>query len=201
MSMILALHTVADATIDRLLADPPLLGLLIAPDDPEVYLELRGPRRRGGWLARLLGRGAPAPAIPSLALAEGEGLVADLDKAWHAIHFLLAGDPWAGAPPHSFLLAGGAEIGDLDIGYGPARALRAAEVAAAHAAVQAIPPEEFGRRFDPERLQAAEIYPSIWDRDPAEDDLLGFLLSYYEELQAFLAAAVEGQLGVVVTMT
>src|SRR5215203_4027303 len=52
----------------------------------------------------------------------------DLDKSWHGIHYLLTKTAWAGEPPLSFLVLGGAEVGDIDVGYGTARAFRSDEV-------------------------------------------------------------------------
>jgi hypothetical protein len=44
----------------------------------------------------------------------------DVDKAWHGIHFLLCGQAWESPFPLGFIL-GGEEVGDVDVGYGPAR--------------------------------------------------------------------------------
>ena len=46
-----------------------------------------------------------------------------LAKSWHGLHYILTGDPVQGDPPLNFLLVGGAEVGDEDIGYGPAGSL------------------------------------------------------------------------------
>lgn len=40
-----------------------------------------------------------------------------LDKAWHGLHFLFTGTAWEGDPPLNFLVSGGREIGDVDVGY------------------------------------------------------------------------------------
>ena len=41
MSMILGLVTLGDTNISRVLADPPLIWKVIAPDDPEIYAQAR----------------------------------------------------------------------------------------------------------------------------------------------------------------
>jgi hypothetical protein len=53
----------------------------------------------------------------------------DVDKAWQGLHFLLTGSAWNGEPPLNFLVSGGREIGDVDVGYGPARGFTSTEVA------------------------------------------------------------------------
>ena len=43
-----------------------------------------------------------------------------------------------------------------------------------------------------------KIYPTIWDRDPKEDDTLGYLVENYLELKNFLSVGAEKQLGLIV---
>jgi hypothetical protein len=126
---------------------------------------------------------------------EGFGPFADFDadKAWHAIHFLLTGTAWEGAPPLNFIVAGGTEIGD-DLGYGPARGLTSAEVRNLSKALEGIPIDSLLRSFDPAALTAAEIYPEIWDRPPEEDDTRGYVAENYDGLRSFiLDAATAGE--------
>src|SRR4051812_34848725 len=72
----------------------------------------------------------------------------DLDKSWHIIHFLLAGDAWAGKQPHANAICGGAELGDTDVGYGPARYLTPAQVKEVAGALSGISANELWSRFD-----------------------------------------------------
>ena len=117
----------------------------------------------------------------------------DVDKAWHAIHFLLTGTAWEGDPPLNFVAIGGTELGD-DLGYGPARSLTSDEVRNLAAALKDIPTATLLQRFDPEALESAEIYPDIWDRPEEEDDTRGYVSEYYEELRSFvLEAAAQGE--------
>lgn len=116
----------------------------------------------------------------------------DVDKAWHAIHFLLTGTAWQGDPPLNFVVTGGTELGE-DLGYGPARSLTSGEVRSLAAALKAISPDSLLQRYDPAALTAAEIYPQIWDR-PEEEDPRGYVSEYYDQLRSFvLDAAVEGE--------
>lgn len=113
MGMILSLVTVRDSTIQRLLADPPLVWKLVAPDDPDAY---------ENELA------ASGRAASELELLEGEGWQIDLDKSGHGIHYLLTGSDGEGDPPLNLLVSGGKTIGDIEVGYGPARALTSQQV-------------------------------------------------------------------------
>lgn len=106
----------------------------------------------------------------------------DVDKAWHGIHYLLAGDAWGGEPPLANVVLGGTEIGE-DVGYGPARYLNADEVRAAADALKDITPDVLRSRYIASELSENEIYPEIWD-DP-DDDAIGYLASWYETLRDY----------------
>jgi hypothetical protein len=56
-------------------------------------------------------------------------------------------------------------------------------------------------RFAPQEMMRLEVYPEIWDRDPAEDDTLGYLVEYTGQLRATLASVVERGHGLLVTIT
>ena len=206
MSMILGMVTLGDANIARLLADPPLVWRVIAPDDPGAYESARRTAPKASFLGRIFGR-SPASggsersaSAEAFALAEGEGVSADLDKAWQGIHYLLTGTAWEGREPLNFLLAGGRPVGDIDVGYGPARVLSAAETRAAHQALTQVGDDELRRRFDPDEMMSKEIYPEIWDRPPEEDDTIEYLMEYVGILRGFLAQAVEKRQGLVVCL-
>lgn len=198
--MILSLVALSDSNREHLLADPPLIWLVL--DDPDAYRAERKRTSRPGFFGRLFGKKA-APAVESLddlAFEAGEGWARDLDKAWHGLHFLFTGTASGGEPPLDFLVRGGREVGTIDVGYGPARAFSAAETAAAAGALGALDDDALRARFDPQAMMAEQIYPEIWDRDPQEDDTLGYLLEFLEGLREFLDHCREHGLGMVVAL-
>jgi len=204
--MYLGLAAVSDRTIERLHADPPLVWQLVAPDDPEAIATARAEAQQPGLLARLFGRGAAPSAAPPPPLAleadEGDlGEAGDLEKAWHGIHFLLTGTAWEGDPPLSFLLSGGREIEGIEVGYGPARVLTASEPRSIASALAAVSDQQLRRRFDPAEMMRLEIYPEIWDRDPEEDDTLGYLMESVSLLRQALDDVVARGYGLLVTIT
>ena len=201
MGMYLELITVSDATIERLHADPPLVWALVSPDEPEAITAARAAALRPGFLARLFGR-APAPADgpTTLPLEPGEGSVTDLDKAWHGIHYLLTGTAWDGVPPLDALVSGGRELADIDVGNGAPRTLTAAETRAFANALDTLSEAELRGRFAPAEMMKLEIYPEIWDREPSEDDTLGYLLEHLTRLRDCLAEAVTQHRGLVIML-
>jgi hypothetical protein len=103
----------------------------------------------------------------------------DIDKAWHGIHFLLTGSAWDGEAPWSWAVLGGTPFGP-DLGYGPARYLRADQVQDVAHALSGLAREELANRFSPEAMDRAEIYPQIYDRDGTH--VLEYLLRNYDEV-------------------
>jgi hypothetical protein len=112
----------------------------------------------------------------------------DIDKAWHAIHFLLTGSAWEGTPPLANAVLGGTELGEEDVGYGPPRYLTPEEVQETAEALRAISTEDLLKRATPQEMMAADIYPNIWDRGEEE---LEYIAEYYEMLTSFFTATAE----------
>ena len=136
-----------------------------------------------------------------MALGEAEGIATDLDKAWHGIHYLLTGTADAGETPWSFLISGGAHVGDIDVGYGPARVFTSVETQSIAEALARVGEDELRSRFNPDDMTSKEIYPEIWHRGLPEDDPLGYLVEYYRLLRGFLQQAIDARVGIVVTLS
>ena len=110
----------------------------------------------------------------------------DLDKSWHLIHFLLTGLAWGGEGPIASAVLGGEELEGTDAGYGPFRYLSPVQVAATSNALSALGVSALWERFDAERVNAAEIYPSPWTGEEPEPE---YIAQNYEALRAFYSTA------------
>lgn len=106
----------------------------------------------------------------------------DVDKTWHAIHYMLCGEPYEGSEPGVLVIMGGTELGD-DENYGPARYLTPEQVREVAHFLDGVPPKEFARHYAPAAMDAADIYPKIWVRDGAQG--LEYILMHYEPLRTF----------------
>lgn len=125
-----------------------------------------------------------------------------MDKAWHGIHFMLTGDGGGGAMPQATLLLGGVEIGDVDVGYGPARALSPEDTARFYEHISAISAEDFDSRFDAQVMLDQQIYPDIWDRDLAgQPDGRPYMNESFPHLKQIFAEAVAAKEGMVIFMS
>jgi hypothetical protein len=141
---------------------------------------------------------AAVEADPSAAdaLLDRDEDVLDLDKAWHAIHFLLTGSEWDTPAGAGEAILGGDPVGS-DTGYGPPRLLAAERVRAVAADLQDLTPDSLRARFDPAALLAAAIYPQVWD----DDDFETYLAPNFVSLRAFYLTAAERNQAVLLVIT
>ena len=88
-----------------------------------------------------------------------------LNKAWHAIHFALNGSRLGGEEPLNFLVSEGTPVGEVDVGFGPARVLTSQQVSQLARALATIEPDEVARRIDLRTFDQEVIYPGNWQRN------------------------------------
>ncbi|MFO0857366.1 MAG: YfbM family protein [Phycisphaerales bacterium] len=162
MGMIASLTAVDATTLTRIRSNPDLLFELLDP----VAIEDEQP---------------DAPDVFSI----------DLDKAWHAIHYILTDSVWEGSFPKAFLLKGGTMFGgdpDDPLSDQPSRAFSAEQTRAIADMLKSVPLAVFASKYDPRLLDAAKIYPEgIWLRDG--DDAREYVTSYYDTLTTFVNSA------------
>jgi hypothetical protein len=111
-----------------------------------------------------------------------------LNKAWHAIHFVLTGSRLGGEEPLNFLVTEGTPVGEVDVGYGPARVLSSQQVRQLAAALAAIRPEDVARRVDLKRFDDEAIYPGNWQRNGYDVD---YVVANYREMRDLIGRAAE----------
>lgn len=123
------------------------------------------------------------------AFLDEDGPELDLERAWHGLHFLLSGSARETAGPRGAVL-GGRRLGEVNVGYGPARLLSCAEVAAFDDLLQCTSEADFRARFDAQALTRADIYPNEWEGAQAgETDPRAWLRAHFGNLKVFVAAA------------
>jgi hypothetical protein len=192
MSMIYCLQQASDDTLRKLQERPELIILFLTGQPTWA------PRPRGLVARLFLGPTPPPPKPVEEVRFEKSDEVCDLDKAWHGLHFLFTGSDWEGDPPASFLLNWGDTVGDVDVGYGPARTLTSEQVREIAAYLADTAEAQLRSRFDQQRMIDLAIYPDIWNRDLDDDDTLGYLMHYYAALQKYVAETADRGWGLVV---
>jgi hypothetical protein len=120
----------------------------------------------------------------------------DLDKLWHAVHWLLTGTLESADGPGAALM-GGREVGE-DLEYGPARLLDPVEVQRVHRELDSVAEADLVARFDGDRMNTAGVYPAIWDRPGILNDAV---LPVLRAVIALYREAAQSHEGVLVVLT
>ena len=143
----------------------------------------------------------PREIVPFLEQLEEarDGRALEIDKTWHALHWLLTGTEYEGEPPLNVMVSGGSEIGDVEAGYGPARALTSEEVRDIDQALASISTADLLARYDGRAMR--DLYPGIWDRVDEREIILDDLAFQFDRLKGFIARASEEGLGVIAYLT
>ena len=182
MGMCLELCTISQGNILKLLADPPQVWRVIAPHDGELESQAR------------LESGRMVAGTP-LTLSDGEGVVCNLKKAWHGIHYLLSQAEWESEWPWDFLVSGGSYVGSTDVGYGVARVFAPPEARTIREALETINEEKLRQRYDADQMMELSIYPETWDRGASE---LEWCLEGFREMVAYIQKVADEELGLLV---
>jgi hypothetical protein len=116
----------------------------------------------------------------------------DVDKQWHAIHYLLTGSADPVDHPLGVIMGYFEQVGE-DEGYGPPWFIPAAQLKASHAALQALSDDELRLRYDPQSMVRDEVYIAGSLAEEG-DEGLGFLLEDIRRLRAFVRTGAERSL-------
>ncbi|MEW9697773.1 YfbM family protein [Paenibacillus sp. SI8] len=108
-------------------------------------------------------------------------IIEGIDKAWHAIHFILNESAWEGELPLFNVILGGTEIGE-DMGFGPVRYVTNEEVKDIALKLSNLNENDLRNRFNPKVMNELQIYPAI---DWVERGDQEFVFSYYEEVKNY----------------
>ena len=126
MSMIGNLARLTAERREQLHREPELITQFLYPRRPST-----SPQSKPGLLTRLFGGNKPtepSPAPPSVIEPLKSEDALGIEKDCHVLHFLFTGSDWEGDFPQGFLVSCGEPVGDVDVGYGPARSYSPAEV-------------------------------------------------------------------------
>lgn len=176
MSMIFELRRVSAEQAESLTQDPSDIFFFLSGS------ELYQPPKP--FFKRLFAPKQSAKPVRSWA-EPAQGSVLELDTNWHVLHYFLTRTAWEANLPHGSLM-GGIQLGDVDVGYGPARLLTPIQIDEFLVFLENLQSDNFGSNITGEELEQNEIYGGYagWN---AEDT--SKLWGYVEELKLFLAGA------------
>ncbi|MCB1593168.1 MAG: YfbM family protein [Alphaproteobacteria bacterium] len=185
MGVCLVIKRIPQDKLDDLLKNPKKMSAFVG-----MSYEKEPPK---SWLDKLLvnvglKKTAPVEVYQQEEwMKEAEETCMDFDKMWHVFHFLLAGTDDDTRRPQSSLLTERA-IGDIDVGYGPARYLDSEEVKAFNEYVSKLDFQYLISGCDYEKMKALDIY-FVGAFDPEDDSELEWLEEFFDEFKAFLSEA------------
>lgn len=121
----------------------------------------------------------------------------DVDKTWHAIHFILSGNAYESNDDNvlSQLVLGGAPVNEEDLGYGPALLLDKNLVLQIAEALNAWDETLFRKKFNFKNMIANDIYPIIDGED--ENDFYDYVWGYFNNLKTFIIESAEEGVNVI----
>jgi hypothetical protein len=147
-------------------------------------------------MAKLVDTFGFTPRTSTIDQDREEGDEISLDKSWHGMHFVLAGSGWATGAPLSFLVEEWPEIGDIDVGYGPAKAIKSGAVARFSEALANFGPEDLRASYKPETMGEEELYlGDFFAENPAEG--IEYIEHWLKVLRAFVDGCVARNVGIV----
>ena len=178
MGICLVAYAVSPANLALIQADPPLVWRVLEPEDEAAYLRQLAADNRPSLLQRWFGRTQAPPSPRALTFGDGELSVLDMDKAWDGVRVCIK----QCAPSAPDLLAGDGQIGQFEVGYGPALYVASGTVARFAAAVDGISEDALLGAFG--SVEFTDVYlADLWKRQ--DGDARSYLLENFLELQGF----------------
>ena len=183
-----------DETIEKILADPPLVWRVVEPDNAQIYLREIGQSKAPGFFEKLFGskREWP-PRVPSFELSEAEHQEFDLDKSWDGINFCVKKIQRSSNYPNLF--EDGTLVGKVEVGYGPAMCFTSQKLALIAELYASITEEELLAQYAPTEMK--QVYLNgLWER--GDEECREYLIENFFSLKAFLGVVAKYNLGVII---
>ena len=115
-----------------------------------------------------------------------------IEKSWHAIHFVLNGDPWKGSGLLFNAVLGGKEVGE-DMGYGRPRYLDPFVVVQTSTTLDRMTDDEFKKKVRSADFSGKDIY--VYSDHLSGNHLSGEdfaeLVDYFGQIRAFFHAVAD----------
>ncbi len=114
-------------------------------------------------------------------------ILLQIDSAWDGINFLLTGESIETDHDLGEVMLPDLAINEeQDFGYGPALYLLPERVNELSQQIFNLGTKEMEARYDGAKMDILNIYPGNWED---KDEMLNYLLDYFEEVQGFYAEA------------
>ncbi len=188
MGICLVMIRLSDSTIDELIETPKKAPSFVFP-------EIAAESPPVGFLGRLFGKKSEIIQICSVPRESDDET--DLDKAWEGMDYLLSDGRKLGGVAR-FLTEGGVEVPE-EVGYGPPRVIKSAEVKDIDLFLMSVSPEILRARYEPKAMDRLKIYPQFWTRDG--DEGFDYIISFFDSLRTFIREAAGKGAGIMIVYT
>ena len=186
--MVMELRRVDDSTLKSLIADPKEAAWFISGIEPS------GPRR--GLFSRLFGKEEEEKKEPREWQFPPCEEVLDVDKSWHALHFLLTGTGGESDSPRAFLLHGGTSVATGDF---PILFHTADEVEKIYDSISSESFESYINRYDVEKMKEEDIY-KFDELESSDEDMREYATDYLKSLIEFIELTTKNKQGLAISM-
>ncbi len=183
MGIAYCLVRTAPENIEILRNRPKAVAEFLYPED-DVYEE-----PKPGFFAGLFGSKPKIDTAPVPPRQDGDE--ADLDKAWHIIHYLLCGDTGRGDGPLALIGDDLHPLADLDLGLGRPNVISADRVRAFADAVSSMSEDQFLARYVPEQMPLDELYMGNVIERGDVDDIREYAVENFSGLRDFAKQAAD----------
>ncbi len=190
MGMVLALRRATDSQLNTLLRHPKLIEEFLFEQPRAEAVE------NTGLMEKLVSTFSFQRRVPAIECEREEGDEIDLDKSWHGMQFVLAGSGYATGGPLSFLVEEWPEIGDIDVGYGPAKAIHAAAISRFYDALLKVDAATLRAGYKPDAMLQEDIYLGHFFAENPEEGI-DYIQFWFAELRNFIERCVARNQGVV----
>jgi hypothetical protein len=200
------MQSLPDEQISLLLKKPGLIWKYTGTDDSLICETQRyksptvgsfiGQLIKNNPISGLLKKSSEIAASAIALQPDEENDCCNLETAWHAIHYMLTNSVYDGDFPMNFLLSGGDEVGNIDVGFGPARVMRSPLVKEIYSYLSCLPTDVFMASYNADNLTKDKIYPEIWYRFYAEDENRAYVSEKYETMKETVDKAVRNNQGI-----
>lgn len=128
-------------------------------------------------------------------LDQDEPNLADIDKAWDGINFLLTGSIVGDSdhPLEKVLFSMQYIDESQDLGYGPANYVTSKQVKELNDEISKISAEDLVKRYDAKKMAELGLYPNAWD----ETDMVSYLIENFKIVQETYAIAANNEQAII----
>jgi hypothetical protein len=188
----------SNENVAAVVAYPPLVMRLLAPNDPQAFEEAHNVFEQAAISSfkKLIGQKTRPAAEVALPVAIERPSYLELGNAAFGVHYLVTDGVIEGGLPLTFFHDFSKDVKEIDVGYGPVCLYTAQLVERSESVLRTLSNETLRSRYSAAKMNELRVFPESWDSPDREiADPLEWLMTAVETLRPFLAEAVKNKEG------